>query len=128
MVIITFGLISTQIQAADTNNAKGSELINKLQALSGNNIRLSYQKGTSKVSFLTLSQGATLQQPFNGISSSDPVEVAESFLTEYQELFGEKYKAEYSLISNNTNNNRHSVSLDKLIEESQYSQVKWLFE
>ena len=111
IVIITFGLISTQIQAADTNSAKSSELINKLQALSGNNIRLSYQKGTSKVSFLTLSQGATLQQPFNGISSSDPVEVAESFLTEYQELFGEKYKAEYSLISNNTNNNRHSVKL-----------------
>ncbi len=104
--IILLAYVSITAQAADTS---AKELIDKLNTLSGNNVSLIYHQDRRKVSFLTTQPGAALAQPFNGLDSSDPVETAKNFLTEYQSLFGEQYKAEYSLISNNENNNRHSV-------------------
>ena len=104
--IMLLACVSMSVQAADTS---AKELIDKLNTLSGSNVSLTYHQDSRKVSFLTTQPGAALAQPFNGLDSSDPVETAKNFLTEYQSLFGEQYKAEYSLISNNENNNRHSV-------------------
>lgn len=108
-------IFSSSLHAQDPNvKLETTALISKLNVLTSDNVSLKYDRNSDHISFITLKNSVTITQPFNGVSSSDPVETAKNFLTEYKSLFGDEYKSEYSLIRDNQSDNRHSVKLRQM--------------
>ena len=89
-----------------------STLLKQLQSLTQGNAKFSIAKDGT-IRFISIQKGATINQPFNGVASSNPTKVAINFLSEYKVLFGTDYKPEYKLIKDTITGSRHSIKLQQ---------------
>ena len=111
VLLVTLLMSSLAIAASPESTL----LEGKLQQLTNGDIRLTYDQDEI-VNFISTKNGQSIKQPFNGVVSNTPEEVANNFLTEYSALFGNSYKPEYSVTDTLTDEVGYRVKVRQTVQ------------